>query len=180
MKRKTAGKTRGAAILCAAVLCTLVLVAGCTQPQNQSGHTLDEPGITAAYLSGEYTAQLLRDGAEYVFGTIAIAEDDDDGVTVLIAAKQYVEDAAAPEGFYIADRNLEQEVYLSDAARIVFLPEGAEDEDDAIVMGTDAFVAAIFQEGERSDTTGMTYDMMRHYHIYVMGDQIALLIAMIP
>ena len=39
---------------------------------NQSGSTIDEPEITISYLKGEYSEQLLRDGAEHVFGTIDI------------------------------------------------------------------------------------------------------------
>ena len=156
--------------LCTAV-CAAVFAAGCTGEQN----TIDEPEITVYYLTGEYAAQLIRDGAEVFFGTIDLVEDTDGEIMVDIREKEFVEDANHPQGFYIADRNLESTYYLSPEARATFFTG---DSSSAKAMGYYEFVDAVWQELLEfgADDPGAP-EHYRLYDIYIMGDEIQLLIA---
>ena len=45
--------------------------------EEKSGNTIDEPEITAEYLHGEYSEQLLTDGASTMIGDVDITKDGD-------------------------------------------------------------------------------------------------------
>ena len=163
-------KKFSAAIIILAVIFAAAFIAGCTGAQN----TLDEPEITAEYLSGEYAAQLVRDGASVVFGSTQLTEDEAGRVIVNVAEKEFVEDASQPNGFYIADKNLESEYQLADAARATFL-HGGESVPEA--MGAGEFVEAARQDYDEFGAGDPDYIEHKLYDIYIMGDQVELLIA---
>ncbi|MCR5481836.1 MAG: hypothetical protein K6F52_03490 [Clostridia bacterium] len=105
------------------LVCILVfscLFYGCRE-ENQSGGTIDEPAITVDYLTGEYADQLLRDGAEHVFGSISMDLSDPANPVLNVTAKEYVEDSSRAAGYYIADRNLTLSYPLAEEARTTFL-----------------------------------------------------------
>ena len=53
-------------------MCVLFMfvLAGCGE--DQSGQTINEPEITGEYLAGEYSQQLITDGAETVLGAVTM------------------------------------------------------------------------------------------------------------
>ena len=92
----------------------------------------NEPEITVEYLQGEYVEQLIRDGADVVFGTLDVTgsadstplEDSEEAPVTLtqftINAKEYVTDESAENGYYIADRNKSYITYAGPETRIAF------------------------------------------------------------
>ena len=141
-----------------AISATAVFMAGCSGNMDHMG---DEPEFTADFLCGEYATQLVRDGATVIFGAILDVTEDEEGVTVLeIGEREYVDAPNHPDGFFIADKNLESVYQLSSGASATFLSGSTS---IAKAMGAVDFAAA--------DHTDKLYD------IYIMGDQIELLIA---
>jgi len=151
------------------VVSALVFMTGCTGEYG----TLDEPEITVVYLVGEYSEQLIRDGAEVLLGTIDLRRAGEEEIIVMIREKEIVLDPDHPAGFYIADRNLESELYLSQGVRATFLMR-----DTGILhaMEHDEFIDAVWQDFFEpfDDEFGQDY---RLYYIYVIDRYVELLIA---
>lgn len=154
-------------------LCAGFFVTGCTKT-DRSGNTIDEPEITVEYLTGEYAQQLLRDGAEYIFGTITINTLEDGTIECGIDGKEFVEDQDQESGYYIADRNLDYTYPLPAEARTTFMQGGTS---IAQVMTTDEFVAAVQKDFEEYGKSNPDYQKSKLYDIYVMNDQIELVTA---
>ena len=152
----------------------VMLLIGCAD-KNQSGLTINEPEITVDYLSGDYARQLLKDEAEYVMGTLEITADED-GVTFLnIQAKELVEDENQPNGFYIADRNMNVKVPLAMEARTTFI---SGDLSIATVMSAEEFIAAVSEDiAQYGGENNPNYSAGKLYHVYVMNGQAELVLA---
>ena len=163
-------KKSSLAIITAAVICIAVFIISCTGPHN----TIDEPEITVKYLTGEYADQLVRDGASVVFGSIELTEAEDGSTVVHIKEKEFVEDASEPNGFYIADKNLNSEYPLANEARATFFPVG---ENVSTAMGASEFIEATRQAYEELGAGNPDYAAYTLYDIYIMGDQVELLLA---
>lgn len=109
-------------VLCLS-LCIVFSFTGCFR-SNTSGNTVDEPEITAEYLSGEYTEQLIRDGAIHHFGSISVSKDENGGCTARIRLKKLVNSPEHDKGYYLADKNVSMTVPCSPNARVTYLKKG--------------------------------------------------------
>ena len=158
-------------ILTLAVSYTAVFMTGCG---GGGGDITDEPDITVGYLTDEYAAQLVRDGAGVILGVIEITEGEDGIVFVDVAEREYVESQDQPNGFYIADKNLEGTYQLSADARATFLAGGSS---IAKPMEADEFVAAVGKDLDEYGGSDPDYKNYKLYDIYVIDDQILLLLA---
>ncbi|MFV0516503.1 MAG: hypothetical protein ACK5MV_03835 [Aminipila sp.] len=161
--------------LCVGLIFALVLSAsliGCGD-KNQSGLTIDEPEITVEYLENDYVEQLLRDGAEHVFGSVELIKNEDGSITVNIDAKEYVKDDNQPNGFYIEDRNYKMSSTLAQEARCTFLQDGVSIPQ---IMTTEKFVEAFNKDMEKHSTSNPDYKNFKLYDMYIMGDQIELML----
>ncbi|QIB70116.1 hypothetical protein Ami103574_12790 [Aminipila butyrica] len=154
------------------VLTAAMLLSGCGD-KNQSGSTIDEPEITADYLEGDYVNQLLRDGAEHVFGSISLSEGADGSTTVQVAAKEYVEDPDQPNGFFIEDKNYSVSYGLPAEARCTFLSGGSSLPQ---VMTAEQFVKAYQEDVAEYSQKNSGYANHKLYDMYIMGDQIELML----
>lgn len=163
-------KIRDGIIAILALIFSAAFIVGCAGPHN----TIDEPEITAEYLSGEYAAQLVRDGASVIFGNIDISEDEEGTIFVQITEKEFVEDSNQPNGFYIADRNQDITYQLASEARATFLYGGASVPE---VMNVSGFLDAVMQDYLEYGEGYPDYSEFKLYDIYVMGEQIELLLA---
>lgn len=154
--------------LVALVTVTICISFGCG---DRSGQTINEPDITVEYLQGEYAEQLIRDGAEVVFGTIDVTgtvsgvqpEDSSAGAITLtqltINAKEYVEDENYEGGYYIADRNKAYITYAGEEART------------ACDMGnTGTLTVTPISDFTAQDTGDRLFD------VYLFDDQVLLII----
>lgn len=163
-------------IVCAGLIFVLTLatlLVGCGD-KNRSGSTVDEPEITVEYLEGDYVKQLLRDGAEHVFGSIELSKAEDNSITVNIEAKEYVEDSEQPNGFYIEDKNYSLSSVLAPEARCTFLSGGVSLPQ---IMTTEQFVEAYKKDiDEYGGANNPDYEKHKLYDIYIMGDQIELIL----
>ena len=145
-------------LLTVAVVLALSLMLGCNRNMDHMG---DTPDVTVDYLTGEYARQLTRDGAVVVFGVILGISFDEDGTAVLeIGEHEYVEASNHPDGFFIADKNIESTHLLSPEASATFLSTGTS---LSRALSADEFVS--------EDHENKLYD------IYIMGEYIELLIA---
>lgn len=153
-----------------------LILTGCSS--DQSGLTVDEPEITIDYLEGEYADQLIRDGAEYVFGTIdfevAAGGEETAGDKIIIAAKEYVVDPNYPDGYYIADRNKSYIAYMPAEARTTYIAEGAS---SAVIMSPYDFLTGVKNDYAAHESDLLAFKESKLYHIYLMGDQILLIMA---
>lgn len=142
---------------------------------DRSGGTIDEPDITADYLKGEYADQLLRDGAEHVFGTVDFKMEDDGSVReIAVAAKEYVTDSSAENGYYIADRNKVYLVHMPEEARTTYRFEGDTEE---TVLAPAEFTSAVLADYAAHESELSSYRESRLYDIYLFDDQILLILA---
>ena len=134
----------------------------------------EEQEITVGSLSGEYAAQLVRDGASVIFGSIGLTEGEDGDVWVDIVEKEFVEDANHPNGFYIAYKNLESTYLLSPYAKATFLPG---DGSVATAMEAGEFVGAVLSDVGEFGGGDPGYIESKLYDIYIIGETVELLIA---
>ena len=161
-------------LICFSLICSILLfVIGC-EFQKKSGSTVIEPDITLDYLENAYSEQLLRDGAEYLFGNISLKKSEDGQVEVTISAKELVEDYEGK--MLIENRNYEISYTLPSEARCTFR-KGIDSKVDPDILSGDKFLKAYEKE-----IKGMTleqkknYDNSHYYKIYVLNDQIELLL----
>jgi len=160
----------------AAVILILIALLFCSCSSNQSGSTIDEPDITVEYLNGEYKEQLLRDGAEHVFGTINIKMNDD-GTTVdeiVIHAKEYVEDTNYEAGYYIADKNKAYITHMPDEARTTYMASG---ETVPKILPPSEFIATVNADYALHENDIADFRESKLYDFYLLEDQILLVLA---
>ena len=157
-------------LIISAVFFTAVFAVGCAGSQHVDGDAV----MTVENLVGEYAAQLIRDGAAVIFGSINLTEDRNGLVWVDIDEKEYVEDQSLSNGFYIAHKNLESTYQLSPHAFATFVSAGGS---GAAAMTADDFVFATFSDHSEWGGDSPDYDDGRLYNIYVIGDMIELLLA---
>jgi len=144
------------------ILCLSSILALTSCGQDKSGNTIDEPELTAEYLSDEYSQQLLTDGAETTLGTVTITEVG--GVySVVVSEKEVVPNSDYEDGYYIADTNVVKEGTLGFDARIVCEHEG-----ENIMSDADAFMK------EHPDGSEELYT------IYMMGNSAELIMITDP
>lgn len=155
---KRLGKLRFLTLLLSMAL--MLILASCNS--DQSGNTIDEPEITADYLTEDYSQQLLTDGAETMTGAVSL-EGADGSYTVHIIEKEVVASDSYDEGYYIADTNVVKDVALGPEARIV-CAEG----DELMVSDADGFM-----EHHANDSDEL-------FTIYLMGDSAELIVIAEP
>jgi len=154
-------------------LIMVVSMAGCNNPK-QIGNTYEEPEITIEYLSTEYVDQLIRDGGAHFFGSLEITEDENGNPFVTIAEKELVMDKTHPKGYYIADKNLESVYPLSFEARTTHLTGKTS---IANIMTSENFVKAVASDKKMTMQTTSDESTLKFYDIYVIGDQVELILA---
>lgn len=169
-------KNKRLILLLALCLILLLALSGCSDTGNtgNTGNTLEEPEITVEYLSTEYKEQLLRDGAVYLFGSIEVITDENGNPYLKIAEKEYVSDPEMQGGFYIADKNLTHTYSISPEARTTHLA-GATSIPN--IMDTKSFVKAISSDRKLYGESNPEFAQNRLYDIYVMGDQVEMILA---
>ena len=169
-KMKTA---RRISVLIPVLFLAIFFCASCSF--DRSGGTIDEPAITADYLKGEYVEQLLRDGAEHVFGTLDFRTEEDGSIReIAVAAKEYVADSNAENGYYIADRNQLYLVHMPEEARTTYRFEGDTEE---TVLSPAEFTSAVLTDYAAHESDLSSYRESRLYDIYLFDDQILLVLA---
>jgi uncharacterized lipoprotein YehR (DUF1307 family) len=154
-------------------LVMLISMVGCNNSPHD-GNINGEPEITVVYLSTEYADQLTRDGAIHIFGTIEIDADENGNPFVKITEKELVIDSTLDKGYYIADKNLQSTFLMSNEARTTHL---AGDTSIANIMTTENFVKAVSSDKKLSTQKASGYDNEKFYDIYVIDDQIELILA---
>lgn len=154
-------------------LSLLIFTSGC-KDSNQSGSTYEEPEITVEYLTTDYAGQLLRDGAVQIFGTVEIFTDENGNPFLTIAEKEFVKDETQPNGYYIADKNLEVTYPLSFEARTTHLAGGTS---IPSIMTSENFVKAVASDLKLYGTSNPEYAQDRLYDIFVIGDQVEMILA---
>lgn len=161
-------------LLCLCLILALAICSISCKFQKKSGSTVIEPEITVEYLEGDYAKQLLKDGAEYLFGNISLSTNEDGEHEVVIDAKELVEDYEGKK--LIENRNYEISYVLTPDARCTFR-KGLDSKLEPDIVTGDKFVKAYEKE-----TKGMTmeqkknYNASHYYKIYIMNDQIELML----
>ena len=147
------------------ILCTcfalgfcLFAFAGCG---GQNEDIMEEPELDADYLLGDYTQQLITDGAEQYLGTVAVTQDGDDYVAK-VAEKEVVASDRNDKGYYIADRNLEHEFLFDDEVRVVVSDNGT-----LTYVDSQTFISN-YQDDESL------------YNVYVIGETVELMVYVEP
>ena len=168
------GKSRRGMFLLLIGLCVSCFM-GC-KDSGLVGSTYIEPDITVEYLTSDFSAQLIRDGAEKKFGTIENIVDNGNGSYMLsIDEKQFVTDESQPNGFYIADRNLTYDLYLAANARSVFFPGG--DSTQAVFFeSSNAFIDSLKEDISVFSSANSEYTDYQLFYFYVMHNEVVLII----
>lgn len=142
-------------------------LAGCGNKDN----SLDTPiEITLEYLEGEYTEQLIRDGAEITLGTVYLTSDDKGNYAVTTNEMVIVESDISDSGYYIADKNLSKTASLVPEASITYIGEDASEPE---IISAEEFADIV-----NSDS----YDPLKEgseqlYEVYSIGGNVQLIMA---
>ena len=158
--RKKLGLFLNCALMC--VLFMFVL-AGCGE--DQSGQTINGPEITGEYLAGEYSQQLITDGAETVLGAVTMEKSGEDSYSVHISEREVVANANYKEGYYVADNNITHDVSFGFDGRIACIENG-----ELIVKSPDEFIEE--QDKDSGDE--------KLYTVYLMGESAELILETEP
>jgi hypothetical protein len=138
----------------------MTLFVGCG---NKSGQTINEPEITGDYLAGEYSQQLLTDGADAVVGFVTIEKQDDNTYHLTLEEQEVVASDSYDDGYYCADTNICKEADVTSDERI------ATYEDGSYQVGT---IEDLMKEtSENSEAL---------YTVYFMGDSAELIVRTLP
>ncbi len=101
----------------ALILLLVFSITGCGRVDN----TIAEPDeITTEYLYGEYSEQLIRDGAEVTLGTVALEPSGDNAYNITVHNMLIVESDITDYGYYVADENISTISPLDTEARITY------------------------------------------------------------
>ncbi|MGP1569728.1 MAG: hypothetical protein ACTTH0_02295 [Eubacteriales bacterium] len=161
-------------LICLLTVLLVFAFAGGCDFQKKSGSTVIEPDITSEYLESEYSEQLMRDGAEYLFGNISLKKLQDGQIEVTVSAKELVEDYEGK--MLIENRNFEISYVLPQEARCTFR-KGIDSKSAPDILTGEKFLKAY-----EKTIKGMTleqkknYDNSQYYKIYILNDQIELLL----
>jgi len=158
------------------ILSLSVVFVSCSNGQNRSGQTIDEPDVTLEYLQGEYAAQLLRDGAQVVTGSIESVSENSGNYTLTINEKEISETndiERYPEGFYIADKNNTVVATFDQYTRSAFIPGNSS---VATVLAPDEFWDS-YKKDLADHSSDENYAKNKLYDIYIMGEQIVLMMS---
>lgn len=153
----------------------LSLSLGACWKSNLSGNSYVEPEITVNYLITEFADQITRDGAEKKFGVIDSVHDNKDGTyTLTVLGKQFVNDNNQPNGFYIADRNIDYSLTLSQSARSVIFAN-SDPESGKFFLTSEEFINA-FNESFATFDKEASEDKEYYFYFYVMHDFVELIV----
>lgn len=157
---ETMKKTNHILIMCSVFCITaMMLLSGCG---NKSGGTYDEPEITSSYLTGEYSEQLLTDGAKTITGSVVLSKDGD-SYTASVEQKKIVANSDYDEGYYVADTNLNTKLPFDEDVRLVVSDNG-----ELKVSNPEEFIE------KYNDLPDQLYT------VYRMGDYLELIIPIDP
>lgn len=141
--------------------------AGCGNKDN----SLDTPiEITMEYLEGEYSDQLIRDGAEITLGTVLLTPDGNGNYTVTTNEMVIVESDMSDYGYYIADKNLSQTATLVPEASITYIADPAVGPE---IISTEDFAAIVNSE----DYDPLKEGSEQLYEVYSIGGNVQLIMA---
>lgn len=113
-------------LIAAVVVCVamaFVAFTGCTNDEDQY---VDDSDITLDYLYGDFTEQLMRDGAETILGSVDISNEDG-SYKVTVTEKEVVKNDDYDEGYYVAETNVVKDFGLGGYAKLVYTDENGED-----------------------------------------------------
>ena len=115
----------------------------------------------------------MRDGAVKKFGTITGITAKSNGYYLLqVAGKEFVTDSTQPNGFYIADLNLDYEIMISPTARTVFLPD-LNPENTVFYLTSQDFIRALKDDQRKYEKA---YQESQLFYFYIMYDACELMI----
>ncbi len=159
-------KKKGLVFLILAVLAfSMYCLTGCGE--EKSGNTISEPDITVDYLHGEYSDQLMTDGAVTMLGSIDVTQNGD-SYSITITEKEVVPNSGYEDGYYIADTNITKEAEIGLYARMTSMVEGE-------IVGRGRH-EELMESNEAADDD----DSQQLYTIYLMGDSAELILATDP
>ena len=149
-------------LLIAILILSMFLFTGCG---DKSGDTIDEPEITADYLTEEYVTQLTDDGAGTIMGSVELEKKAEDSYIAHISEKEVVPNSNYDDGYYIADTNIGMDAKLGSGARLTCYSDG-----NLEVVTADEFI-----ENSKAST-----ETEQVYMIYMMSDSVELILAVDP
>ena len=145
-------------ILFTILILTLSLLAGCTSNESENYGDMTD----TEYLTGDYTDQLIRDGAETVIGAVELSESDGT-YTVAVDEKKIIANSNYKEGYYIADPNVTSEYALAS--------------DIGVLIEQDGELSLCSAEDYIRDHSGDTETL---YTVYVIGGAAQLILPLDP
>ena len=109
-----------AVVVCVAM--AFVAFTGCSDSEDEY---IDESEFTVDYLYGEYSDQLMRDGADTILGSVEITGEEGN-YKVTVTEKEVVMSEDYDEGYYVAETNAVEEYGLGGYAQIVYADKNGE------------------------------------------------------
>ena len=147
--------------LCVLMMLIFVSCGGQSEDSDYSGEEYDE-SFSAESLAGDYADQLIRDGASIVTGTLTISGEEN-AYQVTAQEKKVVINSDYEDGYYVADRNMENTWPLGSDHGVVASVDGT-----PVMMDIPEFI-----EHTKSDTDAL-------YQIYLINDTVELILPLDP
>lgn len=147
-------KPTGKLLLITSVFLFILVLSSCSTKNSDSDYG---DAYDAEYLMTEYVDQLVRDGAETVVGTVEITGSEN-SYEVIVHEKKVIPSDSYEEGYYIADRNIENTYPLGSDQGIL-----AYEGDEVAIFSTEDFI-----KKQASDPDAL-------YTVYLIGGEVELI-----
>lgn len=155
---------------CALFLLIILMLAacfGCGAPEDEN-----TPDITLDYLAGEYTTQLVHDGAEQLLGSVELSKNENGDLNLILHPKELVQDASQPGGYRVDSFALNRTFVIPEQAYITYQ---APDADSPEILSPADFYTSITEEYEAAGLSFEEYGDHRLYDVYALDEQVLLI-----
>lgn len=113
-------------LIAAVVVCVAMAFVAFTGCADENDQYYEDSEFTVDYLHGEYTEQLMRDGADTMLGSVDISGENGN-YKVTVTEKEVVQNDDYDEGYYVAETNVVAEFGLGGYAKLVYTDENGEE-----------------------------------------------------
>ena len=147
------------------LILVLTMMTACGAPEGEE--TLDENQLTLEYLKGDYTSQLLTDGAEHLVGSIEFSTAEDGSIQLILHPKEVSATANSDGTYTVSSYVINRVLSISDSLYATYI-------DSASILSASEFQLTVEADYAAQDATFDEYGDYILYDVYVLEDQVLL------
>lgn len=147
------------------LILVLTMITACGAPEGEE--TLDETQLTLEYLKGDYTSQLLTDGAEHLVGSIEFSTAEDGSVQLILHPKEVSASANSDGTYTVTSYVINRVLSVSDSLYATYI-------DSSSILSAFEFELAVQDDYEAQGVSFDEYGDHILYDVYALEDQVLL------